>query len=197
MQNYIILTCGFPWSWKSTYASFLKEKLWYTRLDTVETRKQMWYTEYDEWQTSSVLKVMYQNLIASILDGKWVILEAVYKSSRWRQSVYNLANDLWIETIILECVCSESTAKARMKERMSSESAISSPSDPAVYDKYKNIWENPLEDLNKNNWKVLIRFNTETWDIHVYDNSYNIKTSQFVKDFIDLLENYFLEINYK
>lgn len=146
-EVFLILICGLPGTGKTTLARILSAGLrGYTLLDQNEIRRKHGMRRMPKSQ-DAVLREIDRTAAECLRKNKGVIFESVNRYSFRRHQIYGIASCCGKRVLVIEVVCGESTAKARMRERESGDGLLSDPSDPKVYDRLKALWDDVMIDF--------------------------------------------------
>ena len=141
-EKFLILICGLPSVGKTTLAEKISKKLkQYSLISQNEIRREMGIKKMPKNQ-EKVLRTIDRLTASFLLNNRGVIFESVNRYSFRRHQVYGVASGCGCRVITLEIVCSEETAKKRIVQRPKVDKLLSDPTDPAVYDRLKALWEN-------------------------------------------------------
>lgn len=171
MYKSLIMLAGLPGTGKSISANKLATELNYTFIGQNEIRREFGMrtmpTNQDE-----VLRTTDRRLAWELNNGRGVIFDSVNRYGFRRQQVYGVASCCGVDAITIECVCSEKEAKKRMSARPESDTLLSDPRDPAVYDRLKTGWQDIEEDF--------ILKGVDHVSYFIYDSEQNIFEKVFV-----------------
>lgn len=147
MKHYLILIAGLPGTGKTTTASTLINNLDnYILIDQNNLRREHGMKRMPKNQDLILRKI--DRLAAQYLNlGKGAIVESGHRHGFRRQQLYGVASAFGIDVITLECVCSENESKTRMRNRPITDSLLSDPRAPEVYDRIEKLWEEIDEDF--------------------------------------------------
>lgn len=141
MANYLIIIAGLPGTGKQTSAEKLARNLEnYILIDQNELRRKTGMKKMPQKQDKINRKIDRTSAYYLNKDSGVIILAGHRQVCR-RNQLYGVASCCGKNVIALECVCSESEAKRRMKTRPKSDGLISKPNEPGVYDRIKDLWE--------------------------------------------------------
>ncbi|MBI2548430.1 AAA family ATPase [Candidatus Woesearchaeota archaeon] len=165
-MNPLIIVNGNSGTGKRTVSRFLEDRLDnYRRFSPDDTRRKLGRPDYDPRDTGEVLLHMYQEISETLQDEGGVIVHSHYKSSVGRQIVYDIAFCYNVPVLLIECICPEEVAKSRIRSRSKKDELHSPPTDPAVYDRLKAIWEDTEQDFARNRHVSWIRYDSHTSDV--------------------------------
>ena len=143
----LVLTCGLPGSGKSTIARALARDAGFTRVASDVTRKAMapegissaelYSAEWTE-RTYAALRLRVEELLA---EGGRVVADASFHESSRRAVLLDLARELHVPALVLECTVGEDEAVARLQARRGDES----DADASVRRLMSERWEGPIE----------------------------------------------------
>lgn len=144
--KFLLVICGLPGVGKTTLGRLLKKKL--ENFEVVfqnDIRRQLGMKKMPARGQEEVLRIT-DVMIAEYLRDKnvsGVIFESGNRLTARRQQVYGIARSCLANVITIEVVCSEQTAKSRIRQRKASkqDGLIGDPADPKVYDRIKDLWE--------------------------------------------------------
>lgn len=145
-EKFLILICGLPSTGKTTLAKKMAGPLGYVLISQNEIRRKMGMKRMPKAQ-EAVLRAIDRLTARHLRANRGVIFESVNRHSFRRHQMYGVASACGCRVITLEIVCSEETAKKRMRERPAGDELLSDPKDPAVYDKLKALWEKVIVDF--------------------------------------------------
>lgn len=178
----LVLIIGFPGTGKTRLSHKIKGDLEsYNRFGTCDVRRILGKEDYYPQDTDEIVAYIYNNSRRLIKEGKGVIIESAYNTFRRRKEVYELANELKIPVLVIECVCEERIAKERMWGRPRKDGLHRAPTKAEVYDRYKKTWEDVLKDIKskKNKHISIIRYYSD--ENKVQDIRVNKEIEHFAK----------------
>ena len=162
-EKFLIFICGLPATGKTTLATKLAKPLGYKLISQSEIRRRMGMRRMPKTQEAVLRKIDF--LAAKYLRaGYGVIFESVNRYNFRRHQIYGVASGCGRRVIVLEIVCSEETAKKRMRARPAGDGFLSDPNNPAIYDKLKMLWEEIKGDFKHpgQDHVAYARFNSES-----------------------------------
>ncbi len=184
----MILIAGLPGTGKQTTAEKLAKNLEnYILIDQNEFRRKAGMRKMPQKQDEINRKIDIMS--ASYLNnGNGVIILAGHRQACRRNQLYGIASCCGKKVITLECVCSESEAKRRMRARPKSDGLISKPNNPGVYDRIKGLWEEINMDFKYpgQDFVSYITYNTEKNKI------YKNRIAPEIRNFINKAEKLLL-----
>lgn len=149
----LIATCGLIGSGKSTVAAVIAEKKGFHVLRSDEIRKEIagvakeehHYEEFGQGiYTGDFFDKTYEELFNRARDliekGESVILDASFKECEYRLQALDLANELGIPFLLVECVCPDEEIKKRLEKRVNEKSDVSDGR-WEIYKKQKEAFE--------------------------------------------------------
>ena len=147
----VVIMAGLPGSGKSTVARALAERLPATVLDKDVIRAALFapaHIEYSRAQDDFCQEIMLQT--AAYLLGRnlssYIFLDGRTFSRRYqRERVLDFCSQLEKRWAILECVCSETTALARLEKAAVERIHPATNRTPELYRQIQKIWE-PIDD---------------------------------------------------
>ena len=146
----VVIMAGLPGSGKSTVARALAERLPATVLDKDVIRAALFapaHVEYSRAQDDFCQEIMLQT--AAYLLGRnlsYIFLDGRTFSRRYqRERVLEFCSQLEKRWAILECVCSETTALARLEKAAVERIHPATNRTPELYRQIQKIWE-PIDD---------------------------------------------------
>lgn len=163
-EKFLIIICGLPGTGKTTSAKKLSENLsGYVLVDQNEVRRQHGMKRMPKTQ-DAVLRDIDRRLAENLRKGKGVIFESGNRYSWRRHQMYGVASCCGKRVITLEIVCSEALAKKRIRSRFGGDGLISDPTDTAVYDRIKKLWDDVIIDFKDpgEDHVSYVQFNTES-----------------------------------
>ena len=143
----IIIMAGLPGTGKSTLARALAQRLQGAILDKDTIRASLFqpaYVEYSVSQDDFCQEIMLQTAgyLLTKDAGLHVLLDGRTFSRRYqRERVVEFCSQVGTRWAMLECVCSEATALARVKEAMEANSHFAANRTPKLYRDIRNAWE--------------------------------------------------------
>lgn len=141
----MIIVCGKYGTGKSTAAERIHGHLpGYDRIGIDETRQRMGLVVYRHEDTPSVMRHMWSEIERSLGSGRGVIADRPHQTSGSRQISYDQALSHGRMMILIETVCPEEVARARIAARPSSGEMHLPGNDPSIYARIKRRWE-PVE----------------------------------------------------
>lgn len=143
----IIMMAGLPGTGKSTVAKKLENMLNYHHISFLEVRRNLGYKRYNHKKNIRAFEEFNSRAMNSVINNNGVILDLNYLTLNSRKGWYEIAIEDKIPLIVLECYCSEETAKKRMKERPKNDGLVVESRNPKVYDTHKNKWEDIENDF--------------------------------------------------
>lgn len=145
--KYLIMLCGLPGTGKTVRARKLKEGLEnFKIIDQNEIRRKHGMQRMPKTQ-DAFLREIDRRAARFLNKGVGVIFDSVNRYTFRRQQMYGVASCSNARVITLEIVCSEKTAKARMRQRNKSDGLLSDPANTKVYDKLKALWQDVKIDF--------------------------------------------------
>jgi predicted kinase len=143
----IVIMAGLPGTGKSTLARALAQRLPGAVLDKDSIRAALFqpaYVEYSLAQDDFCQEIMLQTagyLLAK--DAKLhVLLDGRTFSRRYqRDRVLECCSLVGTRWAMLECVCSEATAFARLTEAVAANSHVAANRTPELYREIRKVWE--------------------------------------------------------
>lgn len=149
----IILICGLPGTGKTSLAAKLIKALPdFILIDQTQVRRRFGEKNIparerdgDSKSLDCAVRKIDRMIGEAFRSGQDIIYESANRFSSRRHQVYGIASSWDAEVLVLEAVCPEEIAKARMKKRPEGDNLLSDPNNPAVYDKHKREWQNVLE----------------------------------------------------
>lgn len=146
----LILLCGKYGSGKSTTARAIHAHLpLYDRFDIDDTRQSMGLVEYRRSDTPYVLERICRDVDDSLRAGRGVIVDRPHQTYGSRSLSYESGMAYGNPILLVETVCPEELAKARIALRPSSSEAHLPANDPAVYERIKRNWEDVSADFRE------------------------------------------------
>lgn len=159
MKNPVLLiVVGLPGTGKSYFAERIAEKIDAKILRTDEIRKELAgikkgehrYEDfgkglYTEEMTKKTYEEMYRRAKEIIRKGDSAILDATFSKKTQREGAYEIAKELNVPYLAIECICPEEIVIKRMKERSGDEKAVSDAT-PEIYWRMKDVFESIGED---------------------------------------------------
>ncbi len=137
----MILLCGKYGSGKSTAAKAIHARLpLFDRFDIDETRQRMGLVEYRREDTPYVLERICQDVELSLRAGNGVIVDRPHQTYGSRALSYDAGMFYGRPILIIETVCPEELAKARISHRPSSTDIHLPANDPSIYERIKRRW---------------------------------------------------------
>jgi len=186
MKKYLIMLAGLPCTGKSTVRCKLMQNLKnYDFHENTQVRKDFGYKKFDPRKDYLVLKEINRRMEESLIKDRGVILDSIHRFNERRKELYEIAQRLGKNVLILECVCSEKEIKKRMKKRPKHKGIVGDVRDIKVYFRFAGEWQNIEEDLKQSN--------TEHLSYIKYDSEKNIfkliKINSEINDFVDEIKN--------
>jgi len=143
----VVIMAGLPGTGKSTVARSLAQRLPGTVLDKDMIRAALFtpaYVEYSRVQDDFCQQIMLQT--AAYLLGRnlspYVVLDGRTFSRRYqREQVLEFCSQLQAGWAILECVCSEQTALARLEKAAAEKTHSATNRTPDLYHQVQKAWE--------------------------------------------------------
>lgn len=143
----IVMMAGLPGTGKSTIARSLAQRLPGAILDKDLIRPALFgpeYVEYSRGQDDFCQEIMLQT--AAYLLGNnlslYVLLDGRTFSRRYqRERVFEFCSQLEIKWTILECICSEQTALARLEKDEFERAHPAADRTPDLYQSIRKVWE--------------------------------------------------------
>lgn len=171
MRSVIIMLSGMPGTGKSTAAKKLAQSLGYSLVSLIGIRQSHGYKKHDRRRTRSDMNELYVKTCQLLIAKENIILDSVFLSSETRGTYFELAEFVDAQVIILACVCSELTAKSRMKARPKNCGLIMEPRDPKVYDKLlsRMDWIKEKDLPAHVSYLLYETVSDKIWEIHVAD----------------------------
>jgi predicted kinase len=161
----VIIVCGLLGTGKTTLSKKIDGNFEdYKRFNTDDVREELGIKSFDRKDTPMVNDCMYDQARKLLEEDKGVMFDSAYKSKIARQKIYEIAKYYNKKVLVIQCVCSDDTAKRRISERdKKDEGGLHKPTtDPNVYDEYKKIYENIELDLEKkNDFVSFVKIDTE------------------------------------
>ena len=189
MNNHLILITGLPGTGKQTSAEKLVENLEnYVLIDQNELRRKAGMRKMPQKQDDINRKI--DRMAASYLNKRnGVIILAGHRQVCRRNQLYGVASCCGKNVIALECVCSETEAKRRIKARPKSDGLISKPNEPKVYDRIRDLWEDINIDFKYpgQDFVSYITYNTE--ENKIYKNRVTYGVGKFIDEIEKILLN--------
>jgi len=147
----VVIMAGLPGTGKSTVARSLAQRLLGAVIDKDIIRAALFtpeHVEYSRAQDDFCLEIMLQT--AAYLLGRnlslYVLLDGRTFSRRYqRERVLEFCSQLESRWAIVECVCSEQTALARLEKAAAERSHPAMNRGPIVYHQIRKAWE-PIDD---------------------------------------------------
>lgn len=145
-DKFLIVICGLPGTGKTTLGKKLKERLSdFEIIFQNDIRRQSGMKKMPAHGQENVLRII-DVLIGEYLRGlktKGVIFESGNRFSFRRQQLYGIAASCQARVVTIEVVCSEETAKKRIRARPRSKEGglLGDPTDAKAYDRIKALWE--------------------------------------------------------
>src|SRR3989338_1150304 len=130
----VIMLSGLPGTGKTTAAEKLEEKLGYDLHSLLGARRELGLKVYSAKSRGPAVELIRTHTEESLRSGRSVIADSTFNTQQSRQSFYQLASEYSVNTILLECVCSEQAAKRRIRGRPANQGVIAEPRNPAAYD---------------------------------------------------------------
>jgi len=134
----LIVTCGLIGAGKSTVAAALAEKKGYHLLRSDEIRKEIAGVAKDDHRHEAfgegiyskdffdkTYEELFKRARALLENGEGVILDASFKESRFRVQAFEMANEMEIPFLLVECICSDEEIRRRLFKRMTNGSDVS------------------------------------------------------------------------
>ena len=146
----IVILAGLPGTGKSTLARALALRLGGAVLDKDEIRAALFqsaYIEYSAAQDDFCQEIMLQTAAYLLAKdaGLHVLLDGRTFSRRYqRERTMEFCRQVGTTWTMLECVCAEQTAVARLAEAMAQHSHPAANRTPQLYRQIKDAWE-PIE----------------------------------------------------
>lgn len=137
---------------KPTLARRIAEPFGLQVLDPDLMRREMGIKHYDPSDTPRVMGEIFERIERSIRSRESAILATAYVRRRSREQSYQqlieIGSDIGrqLNAVLIECICDEKTAKARISSRVSRDDLHSAGNDPAIYDKYVKMAEPITQD---------------------------------------------------
>ena len=164
-KKYLILMAGLPGTGKTTVSEKLSKELGYTLINQNSVRREHGMKKMPKTQ-ENVLRDVDRRVHDALARGEGVIVDAANRYGHRRHQFYGIASGFGMEVVVLECVCSEDTAKARIKERPRGDGLIVDAYDPSAYDKVRAGFEEVEADFHDfSNHVSHLVLNTETKEI--------------------------------
>ena len=146
----LILVCGKYGSGKTTVAAKLHGHLpGYDRIGIDEMRQVMGLAIYKRQDNPMVLERMWSDTESALRAGRGVIVDRPHQTYATRLMSYYQGLDHGRPIIIIETVCPEHVAKARIAARPSSEEFHLPSNDPSIYGRIKRNWEDVEHDFRQ------------------------------------------------
>jgi len=158
MQTTLIVVAGLPGVGKSFIADRIGERIDARILRTDEIRKEMAGIPQDERRYEEFGEGIYDketgektyleviNRAREFLnDGRSCILDATFSERRYRDLAFNLAEELRVPFLIVECTCPEEVVIERIKSRVEDGKSISDAT-ISIYRRMKERFEKIEED---------------------------------------------------
>ncbi len=160
---YLILIAGLPGTGKQTAAEKLhKHSKNFELIDQNELRRAAGMKKMPQKQ-DTILRQIDRITAEYLREGKGVIVLAGHRQVARRNQLYGIASSCEKKVITLECFCSEEEATRRILKRNPKDGLVSKPTDPEVYYRIKNLWENIWMDFRYpgHDFISYLRYNTE------------------------------------
>lgn len=144
--KFLILICGLPGTGKTTFGYTLKNGLLgFEVIFQNDIRRQLGMKKMPAYGQEKVLR-MTDVLVAEYLrnqDVSGVIFESGNRFTFRRQQLYGIAASQKAKVVTVEVICSEKTAKNRIRARKRSKEngLLSDPAGTSTYDRIKALWE--------------------------------------------------------
>ncbi len=167
MPSHIIMVAGLPGTGKTTAAERLESGLEYDLHTVLGIRREFDHKKYSLKQDPTVFAELYERVRKSLQNGTGVIVDTANKERSGRKKIYDIALYYDSDVVILECYCSEMTAKKRMRSKPKSDGLVTDPRDPRVYEKLAMKWEDIQHDMEcfPDYPLSYLRYNTEIKDM--------------------------------
>jgi predicted kinase len=143
----IVIMAGLPGTGKSTLARAVAQRLPGAVLDKDSIRASLFppaYLEYSVSQDDFCQEIMLQTAayLLSKDAGLKLLLDGRTFSRRYqRDRVIEFCSQVGTTWAILECVCSETTALARITEALAAKSQLAANRTPELYREIRKTWE--------------------------------------------------------
>jgi hypothetical protein len=152
----LYVLCGLPGTGKSTYAKKLRDIFNISFFRSDEARKEL--PEYNAHHgpvpfgtgiyRPDMRGLVYSRLLSAIQQelkkGRSAILDATFSMRKWRKEAVRLAEDLDVNILFLECMCSQETVLERLGRRSESRGGLSDARSehlPRFIDEFETIDE--------------------------------------------------------
>lgn len=136
--NMLVITCGLIGTGKSTLAAVLAEKTGFHILRSDEIRKEIAGVareehRYEAFGGGIYSKVYFERTYEALFKrgkallekGEGVILDASFTESKYRAQAFELAKELDVPFLVIECICSDEEIRKRLEKRVSEGSDVS------------------------------------------------------------------------
>lgn len=149
MEKWLIVVCGLPGTGKTESSKKLAELLkGLVCISQNDVRREFGMKRMPKTQ-DAVLRKIDKRIASYIMSDNSVVFDSVNRYQFRRQQLYGIASCLGAQVITLEMTCPEEVAKERMTHRPPSDGLVSDASDPRVYDKMNNEWEDVMMDFKR------------------------------------------------
>jgi predicted kinase len=147
----LIVVCGKYGCGKTTAARAIQKELagfHYIGID--ETRQKMGLVPYRSEDNVRILEQMDLWVMHMLRDGFGVIVDRPHQTYESRARSYDAALVFENPILLVECVCPEKTAKARIAARPSSGTVHLPSNNPEITERIRRNWEDVMIDFERN-----------------------------------------------
>ncbi|MBN1693135.1 MAG: ATP-binding protein [Dehalococcoidales bacterium] len=135
----IIVVSGLPGTGKSYFCRRLAERLPFLILESDALRKRLFpEPKYTAEESASLFRAIYQLIVDLLKKGIPVILDATNLEERYRERIYNIAENVDAKLIMVSVKAPPELVQKRLKKRLENKNIHdNSDADWAVYQKMK------------------------------------------------------------
>jgi predicted kinase len=140
----LVLMCGLPGTGKSTTTQEIVSRVPMVVIRTDEVRKLLFHPpEYSFAESKQVYQVCHALIYDLLIHGNSVVFDGTNLAESHRESVYRISDRAGSKLVIVLTVAPEETVRARLANRVDSNSSGSDRSDAdwAVYKKLRSSFE--------------------------------------------------------